>query len=135
MLNNERLSYLSFALCFFRFLMFYVFICKIVIILCLWVISFNHNNSLSERKSLRYSRWQRVVMAKCQGQGKKGVFELLYFTVTTYHGGWHVLSLCTKRPSCDPLCRSQDQEESSECHGKIIYNIWILLPTCPLFLS
>lgn len=47
----------------------------------------NHNNSIGERKFLRYSGWQRVVMAKCQGKGerKKSVFVLLCFTVTGYH--------------------------------------------------
>ena len=52
-------------------------------------IAFNYNNSIEERRFLKYSRWQKVVMAKCQGKDKRKrrVIVKLGFTVTIYHGG------------------------------------------------
>lgn len=48
-------------------------------------IAINHKNSVGKRKFLRYSGWQRVVMAKCQGKGRRKK-EFLYCCVSPWWG-------------------------------------------------
>lgn len=93
-------------------------------------IAFDHNNNISEGRFLRCTRRQRLVMAQCQARKKKKqrVFVLLCFTVTTYHGVWSLLNLCSKTLNCDPLCMSQQREESSECYREIKYEFHCPLP-------
>lgn len=63
---------------------------------------------------------------------KKKVFVLLCFTVTFTTEVENVLSLCPKTPTCVPLYMFQHQEESSECHGEIKYDLHC--PLAPRFL-
>ena len=53
--------------------------------------------------------------------GKKNMVSvLLCFTVTTVPWRLKCIILYSKTPSCDKLCVSQPQEESSECHGEVM---------------
>lgn len=127
--------YLFFIHLFFNFSVLLIDLCDFNNLGPLSFIAFNHNNNIAKRRFLRYSRWQRVVMAKCQAKKKRKqrVFVLLYFTVTTYHRVWNLLDLCSKTPNCDPLCMSQQQEESSwVLQGN---KVWVSLPFSTRLLS
>lgn len=117
--------HLSFTHLFFRLIVFYSFICVIIIILCLSFTAFNHNNSIGERsfRGIVDGRgwwWQSARKGKKEEEG---------FYTDVFH-----CAFVPQRLECiKPLFKNTQLwsamkvsalEESSECHGKIIYEFY-----------
>ena len=110
-------------------------ICVIVVMLCLWVpLPLTTITALARRDSWdsldgRGWRWQS---AKEEKKQKRKVIVLLCFTVTTYHRGLSVLSLCSKSQLWSTVYVSA---LGGVLWGSWGNNAWVCCPLAPWLLS